>query len=72
MPTDPSIVFNARRQTLMDDPTVRYWVKRMIDDLEHRDPVDVVTDLELLTELAHLRLNALSNASPTPRPKPAC
>ena len=48
--------FKARRAALMADFSVRDWLKRAICDLERRDAVDVVHDLELLTELFRRRL----------------
>jgi hypothetical protein len=38
-------------RTIIDDPSVSYWLKRAIREMQDRDPVDAVNDAEALAEI---------------------
>lgn len=41
----------GRRDTITNDPTASYWLKRAITELWERDTVDALNDLDVLREL---------------------
>lgn len=45
----------------MDDPCVHNWVKVFIAELEEKDPVDVIHDLEVLLALTLKRMKEVAN-----------
>lgn len=48
------------RNRLNDNPTISYWLKRALQEMEERDPVDALNDAEKLKEYCSLRLNEIN------------
>ena len=44
------------KNDLINDPSIRFWLKKAITDLEDRDPVDALNDVVLLKRFCELRL----------------
>lgn len=35
-------------QTIQNDPTVHFWVKRLLKEIDNKDPIDVLNNLDLI------------------------
>lgn len=57
------ISYDHARLILMNDPSVRTWVKSAVKDLEARDPIDAADDADLLAKLMALRSTEALNRS---------
>lgn len=51
-----TITYKSLRDELMSDPSVSFWLRKAIASLEARDPVDALHDVQVLMELANLRV----------------
>jgi|CXWL01.1.fsa_nt_gi predicted HAD superfamily Cof-like phosphohydrolase len=56
---DRSTSFVDRQQALLQDPSTPYWVRRLLTDLTHKDPVDVLHALDVLHDLMQRRVDEL-------------
>jgi len=52
------VPYMTARGAILDDFAASTWLKGAICALEGRDPVDAVSDVELLLALAHSRMEA--------------
>ena len=55
MPQEKPNSYDQARLAVMTDPSVRTWVKRAVNDLEARDPIDAADDADLVANLMALR-----------------
>lgn len=58
-PKDRPTSFVDRQQALLQDASTPYWVRRLLTDLTHHDPVDVLHALEVLHDLMQRRVDEL-------------
>lgn len=56
-------LYHNRREEVLADPSVRYWVKDNLVALDQRDVVDALDDAELLADLMRLRAAAMLGRS---------
>jgi hypothetical protein len=49
--------YKAQRNAIMDDRAASTWLKTAICALDQRDPVDAISDVEVLLDLAQCRLD---------------
>lgn len=54
-------------QTLLKDGTISYWLKNTLLELQKRDPVDALRDVELLGKVLKKRLRSLGVPSDVDR-----
>lgn len=62
--------YNDARIALINDPSASYWLKRAVNELDARDPVDAQHDAELLATLAALRTHSVFAAAREQFPEP--
>lgn len=53
--TDPDT--NRSIQTVLDDPSMSFWIKRALNELLARDPLDALRDAQLLVDMMQVRLS---------------
>lgn len=44
---------------IINDPSASFWLKKQIQNTKDRDPVDALSDIEVLSFILRLRLNGL-------------
>lgn len=47
-------------ESILSDPTASYWLKQRIEELQERDPVDALNDIEMLKRLTESRLEEMA------------
>lgn len=55
--------YMARRAAILDDPAASFWLKGCMLSAGVRDPIDVLNDLEVLTDLARTRVEEIGLAA---------
>ena len=48
-------------QVILNDPSASRWLKAQIRNLDLRDPVDALNDIEVLTQVLALKIKNASN-----------
>ncbi|TNC80206.1 MAG: hypothetical protein C9356_14865 [Oleiphilus sp.] len=51
MDVDAQSSLNSRERSLLNDPSVSYWLKEQLEVLQKRDPLDALRDAETLVEV---------------------
>lgn len=47
---------------IQDDPSIHYWVKNLLKEIDTKDPVDVLNNLDLLTSYFKEKLEISNKA----------
>ena len=50
---------NQAAMDLVDDYTASYWIKKAVVELDKRDPIDVLKDLETLHSVFEMKISEL-------------
>ena len=66
----PPRSFHAHQQALLQDPSTPFWVTRLLTELAHKDPVDVLHALDVLHDLMQRRVDELSRPPHSAQPMP--
>lgn len=50
-------IYAEKKAEIMNDISVSYWCKKAIEELDRRDILDALNDLELLNKTLKLKIN---------------
>ena len=50
---------NELEEKIKNDPSASFWLKKQIQETKDRDPVDALSDIEVLSFVLRLRLDGL-------------
>lgn len=57
------VIFTLEQQKILNDPTASFWLKKAVQQMADRDPVDALHDAEELVILLRARWNEIKGAS---------
>jgi hypothetical protein len=55
--------YEKQKDAILRDPSASFWLKTAVWDLDRRDPVDALEDLEVLMNLCQVRCTPLWQSS---------